>query len=421
MTRFMISAPTSGAGKTTIALALMRILKRNGLVYQPAKSGPDYIDPRFHEAAAKQPSINIDAWAMPSDQILSLAGQGHLVIEGAMGLFDGAGLLGHGSTAELAKQLSIPIILVVDAAKTSHSIAALVQGFVNFDDNIKIAGVILNRVGTERHLKMLIRALNAIKIPVMGYLPRSVNFTLAERHLGLVQAGEHENLDSWIDLVADALETTLDLEAILALTGPTFTKHTIKGVKPPAQKIAIAQDRAFEFTYTHMLKEWRAAGAELSFFSPLADDIIPAGADFVFLPGGYPELYAGKLSTANRFRSSVQKHALKKPVYGECGGYMVLGDGLIDKYGDRHKMLGLLRLETSFQNRELHLGYRQLTPLTSHFELSCKGHEFHYAKTLQAEGPALFNATDADGTDLADMGLFLGNTYGSFAHIISGI
>jgi cobyrinic acid a,c-diamide synthase len=420
MSRFMVAAPSSGAGKTTITLALMRLMQRAQIEFQPAKSGPDYIDPGFHSAAAGTPSVNLDAWAMPADVIRTLAGSGGLVVEAAMGLFDGAGRTGKGSAADLAHVLDIPVILVVDAAKTAHSIAALVTGFRDFDPRVTVAGVVLNRVGTARHLEMLTQALRAQDIYIFGHLTRSESFALPERHLGLVQAGEIDQLEHWIDHIAGALQPSLDLAALSKLTGAACTSHAPLP-KPPAQHIAIASDRAFAFCYPHQLKAWRDAGATLSLFSPLADEPAPKAAQYIFLPGGYPELHAGKLASAAQFKASLEHHAaIGTPIYGECGGYMVLGNGLIDANGQRHEMLGLLPLETSFQHRKLHLGYRQLTPLSAHFNHPLMAHEFHYARTLKAAGPALFAAKDADHTDLGEMGLHIGHTCGSFAHIISG-
>ena len=420
MNRFMIAAPSSGAGKTTVSLALMRLLQRAQIEFQPAKSGPDYIDPGFHSVAAGTPSVNLDAWAMPADLIRTLAGSGGLVVEAAMGLFDGAGKAGRGSAADLAHILDIPVILVVDAAKTAHSISALVTGFRDYDPRVTFAGVFLNRVGSARHLEMLTQALNRQNVKIFGHLMRSETFALPQRHLGLVQANEIDQLEPWIDHIAKALQPSLDLAARTELSGPAWSPQTtLPG--PPVQHIAIAADRAFAFRYPHQLKGWRDAGAQLSFFSPLADQPAPKTAQYIFLPGGYPELHAGQLAGAEQFKASLAYHAaVGTPIYGECGGYMVLGNGLVDANGQRHEMLGLLPLETSFQQRKLHLGYRQLTPLSNHFNASLMAHEFHYASTLKAAGPALFVAKDADHADLGEMGLHIGHTCGSFAHIIAG-
>ena len=421
MIRFLIASPHSGAGKTVITLAIMRLLRKRAVKYQPAKSGPDYIDPKFHEVASGENSVNLDAWAMRKEEIETLAGSGNLIVEGAMGLFDGAGVSGVGSSADLAKILSLPVVLVIDSAKTAHSIAALVQGFKSFDNHVTVDGVILNRVASDRHLNILSAALSKIDVPLLGFMFKSNIFSLSERHLGLVQASENQNLEHWIDTVAEALAPSLDLQTLTELTSQPKLKAQ-ENKKPPGQRIAVARDVAFEFSYPHHLRSWRLAGASISFFSPVADEAVAKDADFIFLPGGYPELHAGQIAAAQRFKSSIKGHAANDtPIYGECGGYMTLGDAIIDEDGVSHEMLGLLNLETSFADRKLHLGYRQLSPLGPHFEGPLRGHEFHYASTLSAKGFPLFSAKDADNVQLPNMGLCSGQTFGSFAHIISGI
>jgi len=418
MTGLIIAAPSSGAGKTTVTLALLRLLAREGITVRGAKSGPDYIDPRFHEAACDAPCMNLDAWAMPPDRLQALAaGDGLLIIEGAMGLFDGAPPDGKGAVADLARLLRLPVILVVDAGRMAGSVAPLVAGFAHHDPDVPVKGVILNNVGSDRHETMLRRALEPLNLPVLAAMRRAPDLSLPSRHLGLVQAGERADLDQFLNRAADALATTLDHEALLALASPLPVATARARFAPPAQVIAVARDRAFAFCYPHLLSDWRAMGAEVKFFSPLADDPVPQ-AGFIYLPGGYPELHAGRLAQNTRFRENLKNAAQDTLIYGECGGYMTLGAGLTDADGQRHEMLGLLPLETSFATRKLHLGYRDLTPLRGPFKMPLKAHEFHYATTLRAKGPALFSAKDAEGTDLPDMGLSLGRVSGSFAHII---
>ncbi|MEO0977752.1 MAG: cobyrinate a,c-diamide synthase [Pseudomonadota bacterium] len=423
----LIAAPSSGAGKTTLTLALIRALRNAGHSMVSAKSGPDYIDPKFHEAASGTPCINLDAWAMDRQTLCSLAagqGAGHdlLLIEGAMGLFDGAAN-GRGSAAELAATLRVPVILVVDCARQSQSVAALVHGFQTFRTDIEIAGVILNRIGSARHEKMLRMALEPLGARVFGALPRTPDLVLPERHLGLVQAVEHPDLETFLERAADLCDQNMDLTAI-AGASTAIGEHPRERTAlpgPPGQRIAIARDVAFAFSYQHMLDFWRGEGAELSFFSPLADEGPDPAADAVFLPGGYPELHAASLAANGNFKAGLREAARAGSfVYGECGGYMVLGQGLVDADGARHEMLGLLPLETSFANRTRHLGYRKLEPLGSlPWNMSLSGHEFHYA-TIMREGEAdrLFRATDAEGGSLPDMGLINGSVMGSFAHVI---
>lgn len=424
----MIAAPSSGAGKTTITLALIRALRNQGRSVVSAKSGPDYIDPRFHEAAGGAPCVNLDAWAMDRATIGSLAaGQGAehdlMIVEGAMGLFDGAAN-GQGSAAALAASLSVPVVLVVDCARQSQSIAALVHGFRTYRADIDIAGVVLNRVGSARHENMLRSALASLSVTVFGALPRTPDLVLPERHLGLVQALEHADLEMFLERAADLCSQNIDLSAIESCSASIAgSSHEKAGLPEPlGQRIAIARDVAFAFSYQHLLEFWRREGADLTFFSPLADEGPDPEADAVFLPGGYPELHAAKLAAGGNFKAGLCEAARAGSlIYGECGGYMVLGQGLVDADGATHEMLGLLPLETSFADRSRHLGYRTLEPLASLPWNTClSAHEFHYA-TILREGNAdrLFRAADAEGSALPDMGLRDGAVMGSFAHVIA--
>jgi cobyrinic acid a,c-diamide synthase len=418
----IIAAPASGSGKTLITLGLIRALKNKGLKVASAKLGPDYIDGRFHEAASGQPCINLDYWAMGFAQCaarLDEIGQDQdlVIIEGVMGLFDGPDGA-KGSTADLAEELGIPIVLIVDAARQAQSIAALVHGFTSFRPELNFAGVILNRVASDRHMSMLLRALTNEPCKILGVMRHSDSHILQSRHLGLVQAMENQKLDDFIESVAAGVsrETILDTIVESAVNFTNQFRTDKFGVAPLAQKIAIAQDTAFAFAYPHLLTDWRKQGAELSFFSPL-DNEVPEG-DAVFLPGGYPELHARQLASNTTFLNGLRQH--KGLIYGECGGYMVLGDGLIDKDGTKHTMAGLLPLTTSFATRKLHLGYRQLIPLTGPFKAHLRGHEFHYS-TIEEQGKAeaLFHAQDASGNDIGKIGQRVGNVMGSYAHIIS--
>lgn len=426
MTRaVLIAAPSSGSGKTTLTLGILRALTQRGFAVRGAKSGPDYIDPRFHEAACDLPCFNLDAWAMCPSRLKSLAqsdADTTLIIEGAMGLFDGApnldpALDGKGASADLARVFDIPVILVIDASRMAQSIGAVVAGFVGHDPRISIKGIILNKVGSLRHRDMLVRALAHVDVPVLGAVPRSADIIHPDRHLGLVQAQERHDLDAYLDTVADSVAAHVDLDAILALAGNVASapKHT--ALTPPAQTIAVAQDAAFAFAYPHLLADWRNQGAEISFFSPLANQAPPA-VELTYLPGGYPELYAGQLASNHHFMQGLREAAARRAVYGECGGYMVLGDGMIDATGQRHKMAGLLGLETSFATRKLHLGYRAVHSDCGLFQGPWCAHEFHYATTLKATGTPLFKVKDAMDQDLPETGLINGSVSGSFMHLI---
>jgi cobyrinic acid a,c-diamide synthase len=427
----VVAAPASGSGKTTLTLALLRALARRGLAVSSAKAGPDYIDPAFHAAASGSACVNLDAHAMRGGLLDTLArtraqGADLLLVEGVMGLFDGAAD-GTGSTADLAARLGLPVVLVVDAAKQSQSIAALVRGFRDHRADVRLAGVILNRVGSARHEAMLRTALAGIGMAVLGAVPRDAALELPERHLGLKQAGEHPDLERFLDTAAARIAGCCDLDALAAAAAPLFagipatTDAPMPPLPPLAQRMAIASDTAFAFCYPHLLEGWRSAGAELSFFSPLADEGPGADVDAVYLPGGYPELHAERLAGAETFRKSMQAAAARGAlVYGECGGYMTLGDTITDATGRTHVMLGLLPLETSFAERRRQLGYRRLH---AYGNLPWRGrlaaHEFHYA-TIRFEGdaPRLFEARDATGTLIGDVGLCVGRVMGSFAHVI---
>lgn len=413
---FLIAAPASGSGKTTVTLGLLRALSRDGVPVRGAKSGPDYIDPRFHAAACGAPCLNLDAWAMTAERIRSLASGPPLIIEGAMGLFDGVPPDGRGACADLARLLDLPVVLLVDAARMAQSVAPLVAGFAAHDASVRIAGVILNRVGSDRHAQMLRRALAPVGLPVIGAIPRNAGIALPSRHLGLVQAQEREDLQAFLDAAADLIRGHLDLTALPPLV-PLPAAARSPRAAPPAQRIAVASDAAFAFAYPHLLADWRAAGAEVIPFSPLADEKVPI-CDLVYLPGGYPELHAGRLAANAAFLASLRRIAETTPVYGECGGYMVLGDALTDEDGTAHPMAGLLRLETSFAARKLHLGYRTVSGACGPFPGAWRAHEFHYATTLRAEGQTLYRAEDAEGTELPPMGLVQGHVSGSFAHLI---
>lgn len=426
MNGFLVAAPHSGSGKTTVTLGLLRALRNRGLPLAPAKAGPDYIDPAFHEAASGEPCINLDPWAMRPELLHALANNHAgddrlLIVEGMMGLFDGAAD-GRGSAADLAVLLGLPIVFVVDCGRMAHSIAALVSGFINFRQDVEFAGVILNRVGSARHEAMLREALDARGIAVLGVVHRQDELHLPSRHLGLVQAGEHEDIERFFADAAFGMSVGIDLDRLAALTvqGRGSNRNAMR-LPPLGQRIAVARDEAFAFSYPHLLDGWREQGAEICFFSPLADETPSGNPDAVYLPGGYPELHAGKIAAAGRFLGGLRVAAeAGVQVYGECGGYMVLGDELIDGEGERHQMAGLLPVTTSYAKRQRHLGYRRLKPLAAApWDLPLTAHEFHYS-TLVSEGAGerLFSASDARGETLGEAGLRRGTVSGSYMHVI---
>ncbi|MFG1183902.1 MULTISPECIES: cobyrinate a,c-diamide synthase [Xanthobacter] len=434
----LIAAPRSGSGKTTVTLALLAALRRRGKAVRAIKSGPDYIDPAFHAAATGRPGLNLDSWAMPPallDYLAGLAGEGAQIVigEGAMGLFDGVAVeKGRtGAGADVAARLGLPVLLVLDVSGQSQTAAAVLRGFIGHDPAVRIAGVVLNKLGSERHERMIRDAVAPLGVPVLGTVPRAADIVLPERHLGLVQAGETDDLPARLAALADLAEAHLDLDGIIAAAAP-LQAGVGEGqgdgkalLPPPGQRIALAQDAAFGFVYAHMLAGWRGQGAEIVPFSPLADEAPDASCDALWLPGGYPELHAGRLAAAECFRAGVHAFAAAgKPVHGECGGYMALGAGLVDAEGVRHAMLGLLELETSFAKRRMNLGYRQArliapSPLGPEGAW-VRGHEFHYATVLsRGEDQPLADLSDAEGRPLGLAGSRRGSVTGSFFHAIA--
>ncbi|HEY4403362.1 MAG TPA: cobyrinate a,c-diamide synthase [Xanthobacteraceae bacterium] len=442
----IVAAPRSGSGKTVITLALLAALRRRRIAVRAAKAGPDYIDPGFHAAATGAAGLNLDSWAMEPallDALMAQAAAGAeiLVIEGVMGLFDGvAGSPGRcGTTADLAARFHLPVVLVLDVAGQSQSAAAVLRGFAAHDPAVRIAGVILNRVGSERHRALVSEAIAAMgappAIPIFGAFPRDAALALPERHLGLVQAGEHDDLIGWLDRLAALAERHLDLDAVIASASPLLPpprpspasgggRRPAAALRPPGQRIALALDQAFSFVYPHILDGWRRAGAEIVAFSPLANEPPPDRCDACWLPGGYPELHAGTLAAASRFRAGLAQFAQSRPVHGECGGYMVLGQGLTDADGRRHAMAGLLGHATSFAERKLQLGYREArliidSPLGTTGGV-VRGHEFHYA-TLTAPGDdaPLADLVDGRGRSLGPAGGQRERVSGTFFHAIA--
>jgi cobyrinic acid a,c-diamide synthase len=430
----LVAAPRSGSGKTTVALAIQRALARRGLAVAGAKCGPDYIDPAFHRAATGRDSLNLDSFAMAPPllaALASLAGQGAdlVVAEGSMGLFDGvrAAPGRTGASADVARALGWPVVLVLDVSGHAQSAAAVALGCARYEPGLTLAGVILNRVASERHRRLVADGLDRVGLRLLGAIPRDEGLALPERHLGLVQAQETGDLDARLDALADLAERHLDLDAIagLAAGGSLAAEPPSALPPPPGQRVAVARDAAFSFLYPHLALGWRAQGAELAFFSPLADEAPPEGCDALWLPGGYPELHAGRLAAARTFLGGVRAFARTRPVHGECGGYMVLGEDLTDAEGVVHPMAGLLPMRTSFAKRRLHLGYR-VARLLADGPLGpagtrLVGHEFHYASGGEAPAPdeALAAVADAEGRDLGLAGHRAGRVTGGFFHLVA--
>lgn len=425
---FILAAPASGTGKTVTAALLLAAFRARGVAVAGFKTGPDYIDPGFLAAGAGRIVPNIDPWGMrPSTQkavLADLAASSSLIIgEGVMGLFDGA-RDGTGSTADLASALGLPVVLVVDGRGMAASAAALIAGFARHRAEVNVAAVLFTRIDHAGHYDMLADAAHSVGIPSLGWISRNAAVDLPSRHLGLVQAAEHDDLAERLRSAGAALAETVDLDALASLSVQIAAKvnETNVPILPLGQRIAVATDAAFGFAYPHVLDGWRKAGAELLPFSPLANEPPAIHADAVYLPGGYPELYAGGLAAADGFLGGLRGASQNALIYGECGGYMVLGEGLTDQAGQRHAMAGLLPIETAMEGARPRLGYRriwlaQASPIAGG---GYRGHEHHHAHESHRplDLPAFANAEDATGKALGAFGAAQGRVAGSFLHLI---
>ncbi len=438
----IIAAPASGSGKTVVTLGIARALRQQGYGIRAAKVGPDYLDPAFHAAATGAPCVSLDTWAMRETTLTGLIERldGDLaLVEGVMGLFDGADCTSplNGSTASLARVTGWPVVLVLDVTGQAASSAAVARGFCSHDPAVRVAGVILNRVAGDRHAHSLRRAFadTLPALPVLGCVPRTASLALPHRHLGLVQASEQANLEAILDAAATVMTAHLDLAALIALATPAALRVAGSGglLPPLGQRLALASDAAFAFHYPAQSHAWQAMGGQIMPFSPLANEAPDPSADAILLPGGYPELHAGRLAAAGQFLGGLRQAAERGvTIHGECGGYMVLGRALLDGSGVPHAMAGLLPVVTSFATRRLHLGYRRAVSLRAASLRAAslgvgpwspgqviRGHEFHYA-TIVEESPEgrLFQVADASGHDLGAVGLRRGSVSGSFIHAI---
>ena len=432
----VIAGVRSGVGKTTIATGIMGALTRRGYQVQPFKAGPDYIDPSYHQLACGVPSRNLDTWLLPHPTVTELfrraGGDDKVcVVEGVMGVYDGhSSLTEEGSTAQLAKLLNAPVILVVDAAKVARSVAAEVLGYQQFDPSLRIAGVILNGVGGPRHMEFCQPQIEATTgLPVLGYLPRREEFIQPERHLGLIPTIEGTVVQEWYDALIAQVEETIALEELLkisATANPPASDPQVypREPMPVRARIAIAQDKAFSFYYQDSLDLLQAWGAELLPFSPLTDESLPAGVGGVYIGGGFPEMFARELSeNLPMLESMRQALAQNVRVYAECGGLMYLGRSLSDLDGAEYPMVGAIPVITSMSNRRLTLGYREVeacedTPLLKRGQ-RVRGHEFHWSILTEQPVPdqAVYRVVDQDGRL---EGFRVGSVWASYIHIHLG-
>lgn len=431
---FVIAGTQSGVGKTTIATGVIAALTRAGHRVQPFKAGPDYIDPTYHTRAAGRPSRNLDSWMLPHDALAELFARACAtaelaVVEGVMGLFDGrSGEEEAGSTAQIAKLLGLPVILVLDAGKMARSAAAMVLGYQRLDPQLDLAGVILNNVASESHYAMCKTPIEAVTgIPVLGRLPRRPDLKLPERHLGLIPTVEGPAANAYFDELAELVTREIGLDALMRLARPVPEARStglFPGEPAPvAARIAVAQDRAFSFYYQDSLDLLEAWGAELLPFSPLEDAALPPGTDGVYIGGGFPEMYASQLAENMPMRAAVRNAAGEGvPVYAECGGLMYLGESVEDFDGRFHIMAGVLPVRSRMTQGRLTLGYRtatarQDTPLLRAGE-TARGHEFHWS-SLAAPLTEADCAYDLAETGRAE-GFSRGSVLASYVHLHFG-
>ena len=402
--RLVIGGATSGVGKTTVATGIMAALSRRGLRVQPFKAGPDYIDPSFHTWATGVPSRNLDTWMLPEAAVRELfaraAGEADVaLVEGVMGLFDGySGLDEGGSTAQLAKLLSAPVLLVLDAGKMARSAAAMALGYARFDPGLTVAGVLLNCLAGETHSRWARQAVEEqAGLPVVGYLPQDPDLHLPERHLGLIPMAERRTLGPWLDRLVEAMERHVDLDRLLAMAGlapllPAPDARVFPAVpSPPAVSIAVARDEAFSFYYPENLELLEAHGARIVPFSPVRERALPPGTQGVYLGGGFPEVYAKDLAgNVSLLRDVREAAAAGMPIYAECGGLMYLCEGIEDFDGARHPMAALVPGWARMRKGGLHLGYleaeAQAPSVVAEAGARVRGHEFHRAEWAPPAG-----------------------------------
>ncbi|ADW69081.1 cobyrinate a,c-diamide synthase [Granulicella tundricola] len=443
-TAFLVAGNASGVGKTTVTQALIAALQRRGLVVQPFKGGPDYLDTTHHTRLAGRPARNLDTWLLPHEanrDLFTAATQDAdaAVVEGMMGLFDGKDPLSEtGSSAEIARILGLPIILVLDASKTARSIAATVLGFETFDPTLPIAGVILNRIGGPRHLALLTAAIESrCKTPVLGSLPRTPEITIPERHLGLHAAAQStETLQAESTLLADLAEQHFNLEAIQSLhqqdfplpaspsplvPGPYIPRPSALGPRPCF--IGIPRDEAFSFYYEDNLDLLRSAGATLIPFSPLADAELPENLDALYLGGGYPELHAQALSENHSLLTDIRNFAAtNRPIYAECGGMIYLSESITQPNTPAIPLTGILPLNIEMTPKLVDFGY-----VTTTFTRDCllgptgtviRGHSFHYSRlTNEPELNTAYHLDYSLSKRQAPEGYTRGNILASYVHL----
>lgn len=413
---FLIAATSSGCGKTTLSLGLMRELTRRGLSVQPFKCGPDYIDTQFHGKATGNPSINLDTFMSSESHVENLfshysCGKDVAIVEGVMGMFDGYSKM-SGSSAELSQTLSIPVILLVNAASTAYSAAATIYGFKNFNKRINIAGVIFNRVSSDFHFSILKDACMDAGVECIGYMKKDQKLVAPSRHLGLTLTTEKE-MENFINGAADTVKCNVDIDRLLQLTKiHILDNHYIPNEVQPDKIAAVACDEAFNFIYPANLDKLREQGYTIVKFSPLHDKVLPK-ADFVYLPGGYPELFTEQLSGNEEMKNCIRKYVENDgKLWGECGGMIYLA-----KEMDSIPMCGVFPIKCTMKNSKLSLGYRNI----DFGNVIFKGHEFHYSSVTNPDCiESIAIQSNAHGTKVKTPVYQYKNAFASYTHLYWG-
>jgi cobyrinic acid a,c-diamide synthase len=420
----------------------MAALKRRGLTVAPFKVGPDFIDPGHHTQLTGMRSRNLDGWMLSCETNLATFIRGIrqadiAVVEGVMGLYDGYdGCSEAGSTAQMAKWLGLPVILVVGARSMARSAAALVQGFENFDPDLEFAGVVFNHLGSDRHLAYLQAAMDGhVALPCLGGLKRDSVEAIPERHLGLLTAEDHRLSTAQAEKLADAIEAGIDLDRLLdrlpemevaAPSAPRSVPRIAPTDRDRQVRIAVARDKAFCFYYPENLELLAAAGAEIVPFSPLSDTCLPEDIAGIYFGGGYPELHAATLGVNTGLRREVKTASLSgMPIYGECGGFMYLCRELVDSEGGAHPMTDCFPFQSRMLGRLKSLGYREIRldqdTLLGPAGICLRGHEFHYSETdITPDWRGIYQVSDRQGRPKANEGFVTGQTLGSYYHLHFG-
>ncbi len=415
---FLISATASGSGKTTLSLGLMRALHKRGLLVQPFKCGPDYIDTKYHDLAAGSPSVNLDLYLSSEQHVTDIfakhsQGKNVSVIEGVMGLFDGYDKM-QGSSAQIAALLDVPVVLIINAKAMAHSAAALLYGFKNYYPQARVVGAIFNFVKTESHYQHLKDACIEVGIEPLGYISPNEEISIPSRHLGLTLDSDF-CFDEFADKVAENIEKNVDINRLLELTSrPALHGYGDGRLDLSGKiKISVAYDEAFNFVYHENIEALKRLG-EVSFFSPISDKCLPI-SDFVYLPGGYPELYLPALSDNETMRKSILEYAEQGgKILAECGGMMYLCQSIADKEGVSFPMVGVFRQQATMEQMKLTLGYRNF----EYNGLKIRGHEFHYSCLVDGGcSPSEVPIFNAKGSEVKTKLFRYKNVIAGYTHI----